>query len=89
MWKLVESVFSQKPVEWGNRGTAIQLQFQQTALEIFCSQKLLYLVVVMSDVERWKASQAATIKSLTSKLACGIFVATVEIHSAAPGSRPQ
>jgi hypothetical protein len=40
----------------------------------------------MSDVEVWKASQAATTKNLTSKLACGIFVAAVEIHGLAPGS---
>jgi hypothetical protein len=56
-----------------------QLQFQQTRLSNLYSSNLSRLVVVMSDVELWKASQADAIKKLSSNLACGIFVVCVEI----------
>ena len=38
----------------------------------------------MSIVELWKASQAATIKSVSGRFACGIFVVCVETRCAAP-----
>jgi len=40
----------------------------------------------MSIVELWKASQAASIKNVSGKQECGIFVVCVEIYCAAPDS---
>jgi hypothetical protein len=85
MWKLVET--DAGPVKRMACGATIHnYNFNKQDNQISIPTNLCALVVVMSIVELWKASQAATIKNVSGKRECGIFVVCVEIPCTAPGS---